>query len=346
MFGGGDMGKELLGKKELLDFLSELLAEVFEEQGQIRKQIQTYNEEIKRINREIIQITNNESAGKSAFSPFAAEEEEKKQGYLLEISELQTKIFDLQDRMVYIQNRIEKIKNLSEIVDQQSATKLKKEYSAFEKIRSLEIQEIERKRISMELHDTTVQNLTTLVHKTELCLKLMDMDMIRAKLELSTMTDILRESIDELREMIYQLRPMSIDDIGLVATLERMVKQNELRESTVSIQLNVVNKEKPVNSIVNIALFRVIQEAYQNTKKYARAEEFYITLVYEEDKIRLSLMDDGMGFEEDEIKDRVENDNHFGFCIMKERIELLSGTIKIDSGKNKGTRIEVEVPLL
>lgn len=342
---GCDMSKELLGKKELLDFLSELLAEVFEEQNQKREEIQKCNEEIQRINQKVAEIGIKEDKNEILFSPLAVHQEEQRKEYLLEISNLQTQIFDLQDRMVYIQDRIEKIKSLSVIVDQQIEEKSKKEDGIFEKIRILEIQEMERKRISMELHDTTVQNLTMLVHKTELCQKFLDMDIIRAKLELNTIASTLRESINELREMIYQLRPMSIDDIGLVATLERMVKQNELEGSSVAIKLNVVNEEKQVLPVVNISLFRVIQEAYLNTKKYAKAEEFYIIIIYEEDKIRLSLMDDGIGFDGDEIASRKEQDKHFGFCIMKERIDLLSGTMKIDSGKNKGTRIEIEVPL-
>ncbi len=342
---GCDMSKELLGKKELLDFLSELLSEVFEEQNQKREEIQKCNEEIQRINQKVAEIGIKEDTNEILFSPLAVHQEEQRKEYLLEISNLQTQIFDLQDRMVYIQDRIEKIKSLSVIVDQQKEEKSKKEDGSFEKIRILEIQEMERKRISMDLHDTTVQNLTMLVHKTELCQKFLDMDIIRAKLELNTIASTLRESINELREMIYQLRPMSIDDIGLVATLERMVKQNELEGSSVAIKLNVVNQEKQVLPVINISLFRVIQEAYLNTKKYAKAEEFYIIIIYEEDKIRLSLMDDGIGFDSDEIASRKEQDKHFGFCIMKERIELLSGTIKIDSGKDKGTRIEIEVPL-
>ena len=339
------MNKELLGKKELLDFLSELLAEVFEEQNQKREEIQKCNEEIQKLNQKISKIEVKADTNEILFSPLAIQKEEQKKEYLLEISDLQTQIFDLQDRMVYIQDRIKKIKSLSIIVDKQKEEKAKEEDDAFEKIRILEIQEMERKRISMELHDTTVQNLTMLVHKTELCQRFLEMDIIRAKLELNTIASTLRETINELRQMIYQLRPMSIDDIGLVATLERMVKQNELEESPVSIKLSVVNEEKCVKPVVNISLFRVIQEAYLNTKKYAKAQEFYIIIVYEDDKIRLSLMDDGIGFDSEEIANRKEQDKHFGFYIMKERIDLLSGTMKIDSGKDKGTRIEIEIPL-
>lgn len=339
------MKKNLLMKRELLDFLSELLSEVFEEQGIIREQIQQYNEEILKINQRITELSVNENAGDNLFSPFAAKEISKKNEYLSQISELQNSIFDLQDRMVHIQDRIEKIKSLSIVVDEQFEGESKKEESTFEKIRSLEIQEIERKRISMELHDTTVQNLTTLVHKTELCLKLMDRDLIHAKLEMQTMKDRLRMTINELREMIYHLRPMSIDDIGLVATLQRMVKQTELDNSDINVKLQVINEEIPTIPVINITLFRVIQEAFQNTKKYADATEFEITIIYEDDYIKLFLRDNGIGFDIKEIEEKTRN-KHFGLSIMKERVELLSGSIKVESKKDKGTEIQIEVPIL
>ena len=342
------MKKELLRKKELLDFLSELLTEVFEEQGRIRKKIQDYNEEIKNINQQVVEIINNENTEDSSFSLSAAKEERQKKDYLSRTAVLQIKIFDLQDRMVHIQDRIEKIKSLSLIVDEQIGTENKKEDSIFEKIRSLEIQEIERKRISMELHDTTVQNLTTLVHKTEFCLKLMDRDMIRAKMEMQSMTDTLRTTINELREMIYQLRPMSIDDIGLVATLERLIKQNELENGQVKIVLNVVNREKQIKPVVNITLYRIIEEAFQNTKKHANATEFAITILYEEDYINLLIQDDGIGFDYKTDKEGCskEEKKHFGLSIMKERVDLLSGSIEIKSKRGRGTKIQIEVPVL
>ena len=340
---GGFMINNLLIKRELLDFLSEILSEVFEEQGNIRGQIQEYNEEIKKINQRITGMSVHRNEADRLFSTFIAQEKENQEEYLVRIAELQNHVFDLQDRMVHIQDRIEKIKSLGDIVDEQLEGKIKKEESTFEKIRSLEIQEEERKRISRELHDTTVQNLTTLVHKTELCTKLMDRDVDRAKLEMQVMKETLRRTIDELRTIIYQLRPMSIDDIGLIATLQRDVKQNNIENPDFKMYLKVVNEEKQINSVINVTIFRVIQEAYLNTRKYANATKFSITLIYEADKIRLIIKDNGVGFDIADLEDKKKN--HFGLSIMKERVELLSGILEIKSEKNKGTEIQIEVPI-
>ena len=340
---GEYMKNNLLNKRELLEFLSEMLSEIFEEQGQIREKIQEYNERIKKINQKIAELSSHTSSRDMLISPLAAEEENEKTEYLNQVGDLQTRIFDLQDRMVQIQDRIEKIKNLGGLVDKQLVGETTEE-STFEKIRSLEIQEEERKRISREIHDTTVQNLTTLVHKTEFCTKLMDRDINRAKLEMQGMKDTLRKTIDELRVIIYQLRPMSIDDIGLIATLQRVAKQNNTENKSLIMIINVVNKEIPTMSVINITLFRVIQEAFVNTMKYANATQFIITIVYEDNHIRIIIQDNGVGFDMDELDSKRKK--HFGLSIMKERIEALSGVFEIYSEINKGTEIQIEVPIL
>ena len=340
---GEHMNNNLLNKRELLEFLSEMLSEIFEEQGQIREKIQEYNERIKKLNQKIAELSGYTSSGDVLFSTLAIKEENEKNEYLNQVGDLQTCIFDLQDRMVQIQDRIEKIKSLGSLVDKQVVCEVTEE-STFEKIRSLEIQEEERKRISREIHDATVQNLTTLVHKTEFCTKLMDRDVKRAKLEMQGMKDTLRKTIDELRVIIYQLRPMSIDDIGLIATLQRVAKQNNTENKSVIMIINVVNREIQTMSVINITLFRVIQEAFLNTMKYANATQFVITIVYEDNRIRVILQDNGVGFDMNELESKRKK--HFGLSIMKERIEALSGVLEIYSEINKGTEIQIEVPIL
>ena len=100
------------------------------------------------------------------------------------------------------------------------------------KLYLLEIQEMEQKRISNELHDTTVQNLTMLIHKAELCQQLADRDIIQTKLELQMMKETLRKTIQELRNIIFNLRPMSVDDLGLVETIERFIAQKEFEDDS------------------------------------------------------------------------------------------------------------------
>lgn len=213
------------------------------------------------------------------------------------------------------------------------------------RIALLETQENERKRISRELHDSTVQNLTSLVHKTELCTKLVDIDPIRCKLELNTMSRTLREIINDTRQMIYNLRPMSFDDIGLDVTIERALEKLENSESK-KIEFLVNGDPYKIKPVIGITLLRIIQEACSNAIRHANPSFIRVVLTYGKNKISIEIMDDGNGFDMQSIEEKSRDDNSgFGLSMMKERVYLLSGSINIKSKINYGTKILVEVPI-
>lgn len=212
-------------------------------------------------------------------------------------------------------------------------------------ISALESYENERKRIARDLHDSTVQNLTNLMYKTELCTKLMDIDSVRAKLELQTMIRTIKGTIADMRNIIYDLRPMSLDDLGLVSTVEKYI--NEKKSShNVNIEFKVNEEKYDVLPIINLTIFRIVQEATNNAIKHGKAKKILIDLFYGDDSIALTINDNGIGFNESspKVSDGKINSG-FGLSIMKERVLLLSGQLNIESGNNKGTKIKVVVPI-
>lgn len=213
------------------------------------------------------------------------------------------------------------------------------------RITLLETQENERQRISRDLHDYTVQNLTSLVHKTELCSKLVEMDPVRCKLELSMMSKTLRDIINDTRQMIYNLRPMSFDDIGLDVTIERALDKLESNEHK-KIRFSVEGEPYQIKSVIGITLLRIIQEGCSNAIRYAESTYIKVVLKYEPDKISVRIEDDGKGFNTNQINTDDRKDNSgFGLSMMKERVYLLSGNIEIESKVNGGTKIFVDVPI-
>lgn len=106
------------------------------------------------------------------------------------------------------------------------AQQYQEEDNAEYKIQLLEAQEMERQRIARDLHDSTVQDLTSMLHKIELSMRVMDMDSQRCKMELSNVLDNIRNVISNTRKMIYNLRPMSVDDIGIDVTLKHAIAKN------------------------------------------------------------------------------------------------------------------------
>lgn len=210
-------------------------------------------------------------------------------------------------------------------------------------LKILETQETERKRIARDLHDSTVQNLTNMMHKTELCTRLIDLDHVRAKLELQTMVSTIKSTINDMRNIIYNLRPMSLDDLGLVDTIEKYIKDFKTNHE-IEIDLVVMNKEVSVLPVINLTLFRIVQEATNNAIKHGSASKINVNLQYNKETIELCIEDNGIGFKESNI----ESSNMFtgyGLSMMKERVLLLTGDINIESIKNKGTKIYVNVPI-
>jgi len=208
----------------------------------------------------------------------------------------------------------------------------------------LEAQELERQRIARDLHDTTVQNLTSLVHKSELCAKLIDIDTIRAKLELNTMSNTIKSVINDMRGIIYNLKPMTLDDLGLTITVQRYAnKLMDLNNIQVKVQAN--EEKKDVLPVIRLTLFRIIQEACNNILKHANASLINIDITYDENRINLKIKDNGSGFIIDNVRtNSPEHPSSFGLSFMRERTSLLSGTFEIQSDKGKGTTIMVSVP--
>ena len=133
------------------------------------------------------------------------------------------------------------------------------DYAGF-RLRILETQELERKRIARDLHDSPVQNLTAMVHKVKLCTRLIDSDPIRCKIEMLNMAKNMKNTINEMRRIIYDLRPMALDDIGLETALERELKRIE-RQCNIEIQFSCEGQLEHIESTVSSTLFRIVQEA-------------------------------------------------------------------------------------
>lgn len=210
-----------------------------------------------------------------------------------------------------------------------------------QKTTALNFQEEERKRISRDLHDTALQNLVHLIHKIELCNLYIDEDPIKAKLELSLISKSLKEIVNDIRDTIFDLRPMTFDDLGLKACFERLLENvNKDNRYVIISDIDDVSCE---NNLILLYIYRVVQESLNNIVKHAEAEKILFYCKSKDDICIIDIEDDGKGFYEEQNEKK--NDKHFGISLMKERIELLNGTINISSLEGDGTKIHMEIPL-
>lgn len=210
-----------------------------------------------------------------------------------------------------------------------------------QKTTALNFQEEERKRISRDLHDTALQNLVHLIHKIELCNLYIDEDPIKAKLELSLISKNLKEIVNDIRDTIFDLRPMTFDDLGLKESFERLLENvNKDNKYEIISDIDDVSCE---NNLTLLYIYRVVQESLNNIVKHAEAEKILFCCKSKDDICIIDIEDDGKGFYEEQ--NEKQNDKHFGISLMKERIELLNGIINISSLEGKGTKIHMEIPL-
>lgn len=216
----------------------------------------------------------------------------------------------------------------------------------------LDLQEKERQRIARDLHDSSVQNLTHLIHSIELSSMFIEQDPIRAKLELETCMKTLKTAIDEIRETIFDLRPMSFDDLGFkncleefISTIKSQYSDCDVTYSICEISIENIEKSNVKNkSLILMTLFRIVQEALTNSLKHAQADKVNIEVSQREEKCFINVTDNGSGFAIDNFTE--QKDKHFGLSIMKERVKLLSGDISINTELGVGTEIKIEIPLL
>lgn len=233
---------------------------------------------------------------------------------------------ELEEKRIVLLNRIHNIENI-----------LKHEKYH---LTVLNLQEEDRQRIARDLHDTSLQNLAHLVHKIELSSLYIDKDPVHAKLELSLVNKCLKETIDEIRNIIFDLRPMSFDDLGLKAALERLVENiiNENKKYDVNMEIEDVSCE---TNLILVSIYRIVQECLNNIIKHSDAEKILFSCRSVDGICVLDINDDGKGFDIKKCKDK----KHFGLSLVRERVELLNGKMKIESKLNEGTEIHIEIPL-
>ncbi|BCK01909.1 sensor histidine kinase [Anaerocolumna chitinilytica] len=210
----------------------------------------------------------------------------------------------------------------------------------------IETQENERKRIARDLHDSTVQNLTTMMHKTELCTRLIDLDPIRAKLELQTMVGTIKSTINDMRNIIYGLRPMALDDLGLIPAIQKYIRDVS-NNYNIKVNFKIHNKEKILLPVINLTLFRIIQESVNNAIKHGKANAIWVDIYYSDKSVRVQVKDDGIGIKDDTLQKAHDNIfSGYGLSMMKERVSILSGEFNIESVEKEGTKISIKIPLI
>lgn len=208
----------------------------------------------------------------------------------------------------------------------------------------IQAQEKERLRISLQMHDGPAQTLSNLILRAEICERLVDRDVAQARSELASLKKAINTTLQETRRFIFDLRPMILDDLGLVPTLRRYARDFG-EKYNLEISVVVQNMDTRFPRHYEVALFRYVQEALNNVSKHANAGSVRVVLDALGNQAQLLVEDDGTGFNIAEALVERPGRVAMGFAVMRQQVEtLLHGQLGIESAPGRGTRVVATVP--
>lgn len=208
-------------------------------------------------------------------------------------------------------------------------------------IRIIEAQEEERKRLSRDIHDGPAQMLANVLLRAGLIEKIFNEEGTDPAIkELQHLRKSVRSTLIEVRRVIFDLRPMDLDDLGVLPALKKYLAIVDEYEEDISVHFQSFGKEERFHRNIEVAVFRLVQESVMNALKHGKPNNVWVKIEWHRESLNVTVKDDGQGFDVNEVKEK-----SFGLMGMRERIDLLKGNMKINSTKGEGTIILFQIPL-
>lgn len=223
-----------------------------------------------------------------------------------------------------------------EVAEEESG---RKTATAIEQI--IEAQEEERRKISRQIHDGPAQALSNFILQTEIAMRLFDVDQERARQELTSLKASAGSTFSNVRDFIFDLRPMMLDDLGLIPTARRYIEA--FKEKTgLNVVLVVTGTEKRIATHREVLVFRAIQGLLANIRDHAQATQAKVALDMDAHQVRVVVEDNGKGFDVEHAMG--EDAPGRGLRMSLDRISQIGGTMEVESSPGSGSRISFAVP--
>lgn len=199
-------------------------------------------------------------------------------------------------------------------------------------------QEAERQRLSRQMHDGPAQALSNFILQTEIAMRLLDIDPAQAKEELGNLKTSAMGTFQKVRNFIFELRPMMLDDLGLTPTLRKYTEA--FKEQTgLDVSLTVTGTERRLKPYLEVMIFRAVQELLGNASRHSQSTMVKVQIDVGTEVIRVSVDDNGRGVDSETLKEST----NLGLKLIQERAEMLGGSFEVDSLAGSGTRISFTV---
>jgi len=201
------------------------------------------------------------------------------------------------------------------------------------------VQEAERQRLSRQMHDGPAQALSNFILQTEIAMRLFDLDPVQARSELGNLKVAAMSTFQKVRNFIFELRPMMLDDLGLAPTIIRYADLFK-EQAGVEVGVSITGTERRLEPYIEVMIFRAMQELLSNAVHQNQANLIKMQLDLDKNLVKFSMDDNGKGFDTDALGKEV----NLGLKLIKERTEMLGGTFEINSSPGKGARVTLSIP--
>ena len=336
------------------DFLEEIRSD-YEQTQRDRKEIDILikqnGAEVERLAQRNAQVTSYTSQLQTNFETLPRED----------IREAYEALNDVQQRLYTMRGQLEKLQSDQRNLDRLAELQRKiLEYSdGFEThspnsgprntlseqpnvIRVIQTEEAVRQSLVRRMHDGAASSLSNFILQAEICQRFFDVNPDRARQELDALKSSAASTFSDVKDFIFDLRPMMLDDLGVVPTLRRYVESFQ-EKNGLPVPMTVTGVERRLESHIEVTLFRNIQELLNNALMHAQATQVQVSLDMGQDQVVAVVEDNGRGFNPDEAMDG--STRTIGLSTLRERIQMLGGELNIQSSIGQGTRIEFSIPI-
>lgn len=208
----------------------------------------------------------------------------------------------------------------------------------------VEAQEVERQRLARQMHDGPAQSLTNFILQAEICQRLFNRDPARAEEELGNLKTAASSTFQKVRDFIFDLRPMMLDDLGLVPTIRRYVEAFE-EKTNIDTQMNILGDERRLPGHIEVMMFRSVQSIMGNARDSLSAQSISIVLEVGPDGLKATIEHDGHGFDPNEVFVVNSGEDIFGLRTLRDRIDLVGGSLDVLSSEDEPSRYVVTLPV-
>ena len=347
------------GKEEIFAITEQINKEnrqVKSDIAQVRKEIKIYNAQIEKLKKIELQSRKTLSIVSSDFDKYNSDDikdaYDKSYNLQQDLMKKQLEIDSIIKKLELYENRIQKNNELVSKADELlSRIEIMSDYMKLDSsidsdsddlfTKWILFQENEKNRIARDIHDGPAQTIASLVIRSDIIKKLIEKETPSTTIykEIEQLKFQLRSVIKEIRKIMYDLRPTSLDELGFSSSIHGLVSKTE-EDCNIKFSVSIDEESEIKNSNLKIICFRIIQESLNNIIKHSNAKKAYIYVKISNTFIDMIVQDNGIGFD----TSKINSINSFGLSSLKERVSLVNGTVIIDSELSKGTAINVKIP--